>query len=191
MTECRNILYLQATADRLILSGSRLHEGDSWYRVAALRRATGQTAWIAEHAKGRAGAFTHGEQLHHPVVLGDVLVCEPVLYDLQTGDRVAPPGEPETWSIQRPGHSCGTMSGAGTCLLFRANNPTLLDLRAGPTGTERFFKISPTRPGCWINMVPADGLVLIPEASASCVCHYSLQTSMAFQPVPPEDASLR
>lgn len=185
---CKNILYLQKASNRLILSGSRVHAEDSWYRIATLDAETGETLWKTEHAKGRAREFTHGEQLHHPVVLGDVLVCEPVLYSLSTGERITPPGENDKWSIQRPGHSCGTMSGAGHCLLFRANNPTLLDLSAGPQGSERFFNISPTRPGCWINIVAADGLVLIPEASASCVCHYSLQTSMAFQAVPVDEA---
>lgn len=33
-------------------------------------------------------------------------------------------------------------------------------------------------------MIPAGGRLLIPEGSASCVCHYSLQTSIAFAPVP-------
>jgi len=189
LLNCKNILYLQKAPERLILSGSRLHASDSWYRIAALDPKSGKTLWEAEHAKGKAGAHTHGEQLHHPVILGNTLVCEPILYDLATGDRMAPPGEAHDWSIQRPGHSCGTMSGAGQCLLFRANNPTLLDLGVGPRGSDRFFTISPTRPGCWINIVAADGLVLIPEASASCVCHYSLQTSMAFQAVPNQQAA--
>jgi len=37
-------------------------------------------------------------------------------------------------------------------------------------------------PGCWINIIPAGGLVLIPEASSGCTCGYPLQTSMAFIP---------
>jgi hypothetical protein len=39
-----------------------------------------------------------------------------------------------------------------------------------------------TRPGCWINIIPAGGLVLIPEASSGCTCGFSIQTSMAFIP---------
>ena len=32
-------------------------------------------------------------------------------------------------------------------------------------------------------MIPAAGRLLIPEASASCVCHFPLQTSLAFAPL--------
>jgi outer membrane protein assembly factor BamB len=184
MATCRNILYLQASGDRLILSGSYHRDNDSWYRVAVLDASSGDTIWVAEHEKGKPEAFTHGEQVHHPVILGSRLICEPAIYELESGRRIAPGGQSEAWTLTRPEHSCGTMSGAGDCLFFRSGNPTVMDLRPGSDGRERFRKISPSRPGCWINIIPADGLVLIPEASASCVCHYSLQTSMAFQPVP-------
>jgi len=183
MAACNNILYLQSTDDLIILSGSYTRDNDSWYRVAVLNAKTGETVWTAEHQKGEPGAFGHGEQVHHPVVLGDRLVCEPVIYELRTGRRIGPDGEEATWTLKRPAHSCGTMSGAGNCLFFRSGNPTVMDLGAASQGPNRFRSISPSRPGCWINIIPADGLVLIPEASASCVCHYSLQTSMAFQPV--------
>jgi outer membrane protein assembly factor BamB len=181
---CRNILYLQAAGDRLVLSGSYPRDNDSFYRVAVLDAVTGATLWKAEHAKGKAGEFTHGEQVHHPVILGDRLVCEPAIYEFATGRRIAPDGTPDDWVLKRPAHSCGTMSGAGDCLFFRSGNPTVMSLGPNLESRDRFRSISPSRPGCWINIIPADGLVLIPEASASCVCHYSLQTSMAFQAVP-------
>ena len=188
LLKCRNILYLQVQGNRLVLCGSYQRDNDSFYRVAVLDADSGDTLWTAEHAKGKPGAFGHGEQVHHPVILGDQLVCEPVIYDLESGRRISPSGKNEAWTFSRPAHSCGTMSGAGNCLFFRSGNPTVMNMAAGLSQQERFRKISPTRPGCWINIIPADGLVLIPEASASCVCHYSLQTSMAFQPIPIEPA---
>ena len=191
MALCNNVLYLQATQDFVILSGSYVRENDSWYRIAVLDAESGATVWTAEHKKNKPGEFTHGEQVHHPVVLGDRLVCEPVIYDLRTGRRIGPDGEADSWTLVRPAHSCGTMSGAGNCLFFRSGNPTVMDLSDESHGRGRFRSISPSRPGCWINIIPADGLVLIPEASASCVCHYSLQTSMAFQPVPRKAAQDR
>jgi hypothetical protein len=39
-----------------------------------------------------------------------------------------------------------------------------------------------TRPGCWINMIPAAGLLLVPEASSGCQCNFAVQTSLAFRP---------
>ena len=36
------------------------------------------------------------------------------------------------------------------------------------------------RLGCWINMITAGGLILVPEASSGCSCDYPIQTSFAF-----------
>jgi hypothetical protein len=37
------------------------------------------------------------------------------------------------------------------------------------------------RPGCWINAIPAGGLVLMPDASAGCVCSYLNQAWFALE----------
>jgi hypothetical protein len=41
-----------------------------------------------------------------------------------------------------------------------------------------------SRPGCWINIIPAGGLLLIPEASSGCTCNFPIQASMALMPEP-------
>ena len=183
LSRSRNILYLQHAKGRLIASGSYPEDNDSKYAVCVLDGANGERLWQATYIRGKAGEFGHGEQVHHPVALGDRIVAEPVIYDLETGKRISLNPDDPDWRIVRPGSGCGTMSGAGDCVFFRAVNPTLLDLNPKTSGGERFQKLSPSRPGCWINVIPAAGLILIPEASASCVCHYSLQTSMAFLPI--------
>jgi hypothetical protein len=38
------------------------------------------------------------------------------------------------------------------------------------------------RPGCWINAVPAAGLLLVPEASAGCMCAFPNMCSVALKP---------
>ncbi|GAG42434.1 unnamed protein product, partial [marine sediment metagenome] len=38
------------------------------------------------------------------------------------------------------------------------------------------------RPGCWINFIPAGGLLLFPEASVSCMCPFPNMCSVAFKP---------
>ena len=38
------------------------------------------------------------------------------------------------------------------------------------------------RPGCWINVIPAGGLVFAPDASAGCKCSYQNQAWIALQP---------
>lgn len=197
----RNILYALTSGPHLVLTASwSAEDRDSHYQTTCLDVSNGELRWTAGHKKGAAGHTTHGEQVHHPVVMNDLLVCEPALYRLATGERighskekvtdagaVAGDAEFEPWRLVRPGHSCGTLSGAGTCLFFRAGNPTVMDLHEsieGKLGTKSAKSLAPTRTGCWINIIPAGGLVMIPEASAGCVCNFSLQTSMAFRPRP-------
>ncbi len=139
------------------------------------------------------------EDQFHPVVLADdallftpefanLVLAESDLegdarHEVASGRRLGAAGQSAgDWRLVRPGHSCGTLSGAGDCLFFRANNPTVLDLRAHLERGTAAVKLAPSRARCWINMIPAGGLLLIPEASAGCVCQYSLQTSMAFRP---------
>lgn len=75
------------------------------------------------------------------------------------------------------------MTGGPDGLLFRADNPTFFRFSDGT-----FTRLSPTRPGCWLNILPVEGGVLIPEASASCICEYPIQASLGFafspEPVP-------
>ena len=180
--DARNMLYAQLAAGKVILTSSRSEKDTANYVIRVVGATDGALEWEAEHRHVRKGLF-HGEQVHHPVILRrpdgmTLLVAEPYLYELATGKRTFPNGTSADWALRRPGHSCGTLSGAGNCLFFRAGNPTVLNLSA-----VSFTALAPTRAGCWINMIPAGGRLLIPEGSASCVCNYSLQTSMAFTPI--------
>lgn len=182
-----NILYTQVSDDfiSLVTSSSDEQADRASYAVRVHSLSDGRLIWEHGYPHSKKGLY-HGEQVHHPVVLRQpngrsLLVVEPFLYDLKTGIRHVPKGAAENWSLQRPGHSCGSLSGCGYSLFFRANNPTVLNLQMGDGG--QFTALSPSRPGCWINMIPAAGRLLIPEASASCVCQYPIQTSMAFVPV--------
>jgi len=65
-------------------------------------------------------------------------------------------------------------------MFWRGHNPWMYDLRQ-KDGAIRLNKVA--RPGCWINIIPAGGLVLIPESSSGCTCGYALQSSMAYAPV--------
>jgi hypothetical protein len=38
------------------------------------------------------------------------------------------------------------------------------------------------RPGCWINFLPAGGLLLMPEASAGCMCPFPNMCTVVFKP---------
>ncbi len=40
------------------------------------------------------------------------------------------------------------------------------------------------RPGCWINAIPAGGLLLVPDATSGCACGYLNRAWIALEPSP-------
>ena len=119
-----------------------------------------------------------------PIVIGDVLHAEPWSFDLKTGEpktRIHPvTGQPDRWQFARPGHHCGNPIGTANCLIFRSLCLGYYDL-VRDSGTMHF---GAQRPGCWINAIPACGLLLMPEASAGCMCAFPNMCSVAFKPGP-------
>ena len=115
---------------------------------------------------------SHGEQEHHPAIVGDVIYTSRIAYNLRTGKPL------KGWQWVRGGHGCGTISTSSFCNFHRGDMPVMQELK---TGRLRHLT-SVTRPGCWINMLPAGGLILIPEASSGCTCSHSIQTSLALVP---------
>lgn len=136
-------------------------------------------------------AAQDGELLWHkrigyrirPLIVGEQFVAEPWAFDLHTGEqrmRAHPiTGEQVPWQFERPGHHCGCISGADNLLLFRSSFMGYYDL-VEDYGTCHFGAL---RPGCWINAIPASGLVVMPEASSGCQCLYAIQCTVVFQPV--------
>jgi len=117
-----------------------------------------------------------------PLIVGDTLYAEPWAFDLHTGEqktRTHPlTGRTTTWELERPGHHCGCIAGSPNVLLFRSGCMGYYDLKADQ-GTQHW---GGQRPGCWINMIPANGLVVAPEASSGCVCNYSIHCTVVFKP---------
>ena len=105
-----------------------------------------------------------------------MLYCEPFAWNLGTGKRVAGFG----WKNQHR-RGCGTLTASATTVFFRDSTASMFDLES-----NTYRKVTTTtRPGCWINMIPAGGLLLVPEASSGCTCNFAIQTSLAFRPRKP------
>lgn len=118
-----------------------------------------------------------------PLIVGDTLHAEPWAFDLRTGEpktRIHPvTGQTDRWQFARPGHHCGCPCAAPNALFFRSHCLGYYDL-AGDSGTYHF---GAQRPGCWINFIPAAGLLLVPEASSGCMCPFPNMCTVVFQPV--------
>lgn len=167
------VIYLSYADDVLLLSGGKAVGKYLRYYFYAFDANTGKLLWNKNHDSGLKAEGTHGEQTRHPTIIGDTVYTWPYAYKLNTGRRL------EGWKFDRRGHGCGAISASGHCLFWRGGNSWMYDLRpeAGPSRLDNV-----TRPGCWINIIPAGGLVLIPEYSSGCTCAYPFQTSMALVP---------
>jgi outer membrane protein assembly factor BamB len=85
-------------------------------------------------------------------------------------------GEPVAFDFKRS-YGCGQLAASKNLLLFRSATLGYVDL-GGEAETEDFGGI---RPGCWINAIPAGGMVLVPDASAGCSCSYQNRAWVALQ----------
>jgi hypothetical protein len=140
-------------------------------RLLVLNAKTGEKEW-AKDANYR----------HRPIIVGQEIIAEPWAFDLASGKEVTRThpltGEPEQWSFSRPGHHCGAISATPNTLFFRSGFIGYYDLYED-SGTSHF---AGQRPGCWINALPAGGVVAIPEASAGCVCLFSIASTRPRRP---------
>ena len=140
-------------------------------RLVALSARTGRTLWSRD-----------ANYRHRPVIVGDTVVAEPWAFDLQTGAqkmrRHPVSGLESPWQFLRPGHHCGAISACPQTLLMRSGFTAYYDLHED-SGIRHF---AGQRPGCWINAIAADGLALVPEASAGCVCLFPIVCSLALEP---------
>ena len=177
LKQIQHHLFLGYAQEKLIAVGTRNQKDGTaqqvWYDIQAFSAKDGAPLWSATQNQRQNIGGDHGEQDHHPAIVQDIVYVEPYAYHLATGARRA------NWNMSRGGHGCGTISASAAACFFRAGNPTMCDLATGKM--SKVTEVS--RPGCWINMIPAGGLLLIPEASSGCTCNFPIQTSMAFGPV--------
>ena len=160
---------LHAFGQWKIRGGEEIH-----YYFQAFDAETGKQQWQADHPTALATRGGHGEYNRHPTIVGERVYAYPYAYHLRTGDRI-------DWKFDRHGSGCGNISASAKCLFWRGSNPLMFDLIADKaTHLNRV-----TRPGCFINILPAGGLILVPEANSGCTCGYPMQTSIAFAPVVP------
>ncbi|MCP3695147.1 MAG: hypothetical protein GY917_23315, partial [Planctomycetaceae bacterium] len=68
-------------------------------------------------------------------------------------------------------------------LFFRSGFTSYYDLEKD-SGTTHF---AGHRLGCWVNAIPGNGLLMVPEASAGCVCQFQMTATFVFEPRPDRD----
>ena len=165
-------VYLYCADQTLLVAGSQNVEKKLHFALLALDASSGEILWrtTTPPFPGDIGGG-HGEQDQHPAIVNGIIYTDSLAYQLRTGTQV--PG----WKApKRVG--CATISASARDIFYRGQNPSRAEIATG----EEISLTSVTRPGCWISIIPAGGLVLLPEASSGCTCAYSIQTSLALSP---------
>ncbi len=181
LTCMHHILFLSAAEGKILVSGTQYVRNGAKkkvrYELKAYTAENGEFLWentqVPDYDHVLDGG--HGEQVQHLAIRNGVIYGPGFACRLSTGDR-------HDGSVWHKSHKCTTISLSDRCAFSRFSkekNPFMFDLDSG----KSYRLTTITRPGCWINMIPAGGLLLIPEGSAGCTCEYPIQTSMALRPV--------
>ncbi|MBN2375646.1 MAG: methyltransferase domain-containing protein [Sedimentisphaerales bacterium] len=169
-----NIIFLSyAAADNLVIATGSNRYANIVYEHRAYNSSNLSLSWSSNYDAGRpqVPAYdNHGEQDQHPCIIGHMLYSRYYKVELDNN------GNTTAFLLSRG--NCGTQSGCDTHLFGRNGNPCMFEL----PGTSASAVTNDSRPGCWINMIPAGGMLLVPESSSGCTCDYEIQSSMAFVP---------
>lgn len=136
---------------------------------------------LVSEVGGAMAAFTasSGERLwdieasyaSRPILNDSTIYAQPGAWDLITGLK-------KEFYFERS-YGCGIIAGSRNLLAFRSATLGYRDLLSDE-GTVNYGGI---RPGCWINTIPAAGLLLAPETANRCVCSYLIKATIALQPM--------
>ncbi|MGI5820199.1 MAG: PQQ-binding-like beta-propeller repeat protein [Armatimonadota bacterium] len=129
-------------------------------RMAGYRASTGERLWALEGINQRSRIMLNG----------DTIYAQAGAWNLLTGEEVP-------FNFTRS-YGCGTLAASRNMLVFRSATMGYRDL-----STERTENYGGIRPGCWINTIPAGGLVLMPDAIHGCTCSYLNKAHIALQPM--------
>ena len=127
-------------------------------RIAAVGASTGKRLWDA-----RADYKTR------PLINDNIVYAQGGAWDVTTGETMP-------FDLNRS-YGCGQISASANLMLFRSGTLGYLDL-SRKAGTENYGGI---RTSCWINAIPAGGLVLVPDGSTKCRCSYQMQAWFALR----------
>lgn len=128
-------------------------------RMAAFRLSTGERIWDIK-----------AEYSSRPMINGRTIYVQGGAWDLLTG-------EPVPFEFKRS-YGCGILASSQHMLLFRSATLGYYDL----SGAQETVDYGGIRPGCWINALPAGGVVLLPDATAGCQCSYLNKAWIGLEP---------
>ena len=118
-------------------------------RLSVFNSTTGEKTWEAK-ANYRS----------RPLINGKTVYAQGGAWNLKSG-------KPQPFNFKRS-YGCGILASCENMMFFRSATLGYFDFNKNDS-IENYGGV---RPGCWINAIPAGGLVLVPDASAACSCSY-------------------
>jgi outer membrane protein assembly factor BamB len=118
-------------------------------RLSVFNSTTGEKTWEAK-ANYRS----------RPLINGKTVYAQGGAWNLKSG-------KPQPFNFKRS-YGCGILASCENMMFFRSATLGYFDFNKNDS-IENYGGV---RPGCWINAIPAGGLVLVPDASAACNCSY-------------------
>lgn len=142
---------------------------NNWkYEIYTYDAEDGKLSWQKEQ---RWFHGDHGGHLSRPAIVNNRLVVKPVFYNLETGER-------QPFNVPKSGHGCASYALTEQAIFYRGGSVTQFNF-----DTREFSRWERLRPDCWISTIPAQGMILSPEAGGGCSCGNWLETSMVMAPV--------
>lgn len=178
-SNCQYMIYMSYANGKLAVTGT---DKDKNYHIYAFNtlfsnpesgdsqptlQIPGTMLWEEKHKEDKGH---HSGHLQHPVIIGDTFYSDQRALDLNTGEILRKD------LPKRRG--CGTMSAGLNSIFFRHYFHSMWDLKS-----DKRTQFEGIRPGCWLGLIPANGLLLAPESSAGCSCTHSIQTTVSYAPV--------
>ncbi len=128
--------------------------------MAAVRMSDGKPLWSKK--------ATYGSR---PTLVDRTIYAQGGAWDLLTGEQ-------QKFDLQRS-YGCGQLACSAHLAVYRSATMGYKDFVSSKEGTSNYGGI---RLGCWINAIPAGGLVLAPDATTGCSCSYLNQAWIALTP---------
>lgn len=168
-----HVIYLSVSNGVVLASGCYDGSQNFMYDFFAYDTANGNEIWNEASDSGIAVDPTvdHGEQNKHAMIVGTTIHHKHGGYDLLTG---ASAGFPFTTS------NCADYSASDTHFFSRRSNRASIYSMSG--GGDSTVIDADVRPGCYISIIPAGGMILLPAYSTGCTCDFSMETTFGWQP---------
>ena len=138
------------------------------YYIYTYNAANGDLVWKTEQSWF---SDNHGGHLSRPAIVKNKLIVKPAIYKLDSGEKLK-------IEIPKAGHGCASYALSEQSTFYRGGSVTQFNF-----DTDKFSQWERLRPDCWISTIPAQGMVLSPEAGGGCSCGNWLETSMVFAPI--------